>query len=187
MDRMITNAPSHSAAPESTTNADLDAKSSQATIYALRDMSLYNDGWSRVHKDSQCLCSFVCILLQNKDHLRRYLDSLLKNTTKLKTLQRDIKTNYEQQSSPQFCTDTSCRAYTTPINLISNLVHWETLLNSPQKLWASLQLAAGVRRPWRITSKNLTMNMTSWMSTWPKGRHLALMQRLGHSSVANSV
>lgn len=64
MDRMITNAPSHSAAPESTTNADLDAKSSQ-----------------------------------NKDHLRRYLDSLLKNTTKLKTLQRDIKTNYEQQSA----------------------------------------------------------------------------------------
>ena len=41
---MITNAPSHSAAHESTTKADLDAKSSQATIYALRDMSLYNDG-----------------------------------------------------------------------------------------------------------------------------------------------
>lgn len=35
MDRMITNAPSHSAAPESTMKADLDAKSAQATIHVL--------------------------------------------------------------------------------------------------------------------------------------------------------
>ena len=36
MDRMITNAPSNSAAPEGSASADMDAKSAQATIYVLR-------------------------------------------------------------------------------------------------------------------------------------------------------
>lgn len=36
---------------------------------------------------------------QNKDHFKRFMDSVLKNATKLKSLQRDLRSNYTSASA----------------------------------------------------------------------------------------
>ena len=57
-----------------------------------------------------CVCVCVCVLrcfflglaalpsLQNKDHFKRFMESMLKNVTKLKTLKRDLTSHYTTAS-----------------------------------------------------------------------------------------
>lgn len=138
---------------------------------------------------------------RSKESFRKYVDSVLQKSAKIRSLIGDLKKNYSQDDAAMKCLCINLKCFKTTDHVIANSgsdnQKWNICIFrnhyclidqwSPRYIPINRELftCQGQSRPWKLTWRHWTTNITPWAIIWPREsamiipmRHLATSKEL---------